>query len=91
MKKIGKLSLHDLSQAEIAKKEMNALKGGMMECRCECHCVVTCPCKYAGPQEGPNDPFYGGASATDNANARNIVHEEADSSNRNVRYILNPY
>ena len=52
----------------MAKKEMNALKGGMA-CRCECHCVVTCPCKYAGPQEGPNDSFYGGSSANDNAQA----------------------
>ena len=75
MKKIGKLSLHDLSQAEIAKKEMNALKGGQ-ECSCTCSCYYACPCKYAGSQEGPDDSYYGGSSVNANhtANESNLMY-----------------
>ena len=69
MKKIGKLSLHNLSQTEITKKEMNTLKGGQ---NCNCRCFENpCPCKYAGTQEGPNDSFYGGSSVDSNHDANN--------------------
>ncbi len=67
MKKLGKLNLHHLGQAEMAKKEMNALKGGIScICSCMCQCDNTCGCKYAGSQEGPNDSFYGGSSVSAN-------------------------
>lgn len=29
-----------------------------------------CACKYAGPQEGPDDPYYGGSSK-ENSGAEN--------------------
>lgn len=73
MKKLGKLNLHNLSQAEIAKKEMNALKGGLScDCSCMCQCSYSCECKYAGAQEGPNDSFYGGSSVMDNGKANHV-------------------
>lgn len=59
MKKLTKLSLHDLSQAEMAKRELNVLKGGQWS---TCACKLPCPCKYAGEKENDNDSFYGGAS-----------------------------
>lgn len=71
MKKIGKLNLHNLSQAEIAKKEQNMIKGGQ-NCGCSCS-DKPCPCKYAGVQEGPNDSFYGGSSTESNYEANNAV------------------
>lgn len=71
MKKLGKLNLHNLSQAEIAKKEMNMLKGGQ-ECSCTCGCYYACPCKYTGSQEGPDDSFYGGSSTEANHSANQI-------------------
>lgn len=37
MKKLRKMNLHNLSRAEMAKKEMNALKGGIY-CHCTCMC-----------------------------------------------------
>lgn len=30
-----------------------------------CVCVVGCSCLYEGEQEGPDDPYYGGASKKD--------------------------
>lgn len=70
MKKLKNLCLHHLNQAEMSKKEMNALKGGNdCTCPCLCRCDYTCPCSYAGPQEGPNDSYYGGSSISDNRSA----------------------
>lgn len=67
MKKLTRIHLHNLSQAELAKREENLLKGGI---NLPCVCVVACTCKYAGAQEGPNDSFYGGSSkdVSDGAN-----------------------
>lgn len=59
MKTLKKISLHDLSQAEMTKREENMLKGGV---NLPCVCVSGCACKYEGPQEGPDDSFYGGSS-----------------------------
>lgn len=42
MKKLTKISLHNLSQAELAKKEENLLRGGEFRCACagsSCVCV----------------------------------------------------
>lgn len=81
MKKLKSLNLHRLGQAEMTRKEMNALTGGdggyggyelpeVYICACACHCSeATCGCKYEGPQEGPDDSYYGGSSTTDNNSA----------------------
>ena len=42
MKKLTKISLHNLSQAELAKKEENLLRGGEFKCACAgSSCVCT--------------------------------------------------
>ena len=64
MKKLGKLKLNQLSKAEMEKREMNALSGGI--------CSGLCSCAYAGEQCSSNDSYYGGSSTVDNADA-NIV------------------
>lgn len=85
MKNLKSLNLHRLGQAEMTRKEMNALTGGqggddytygpydipeVYVCACACHCSeATCGCKYEGPQEGPDDSYYGGSSTTDNNSA----------------------
>ncbi|WP_080903090.1 TIGR04149 family rSAM-modified RiPP [Parabacteroides sp. Marseille-P3160] len=56
MKKLGKLKLHDLSKAEMGKREQNVIKGG----RCICNC------RYAGTQSDPTDSYYGGAPTENN-------------------------
>ena len=75
MKKLTKLSLHDLSQAELARREQELIKGG------RCACVSVCLCTYEGPQEGPNDDFYGGSSsnANDKANSQNSVSSTSNN------------
>lgn len=88
MKKLRKMNLHNLSQAEMAKKEMNALKGGIYcHCTCMCRCDSSCGCKYAGSQEGPNDPFYGGSSQNANglANANQSNNGMTDRLAESVR------
>lgn len=64
MKRLTKLSLHDLSQAELAKKEQDLIRGGS-----NCGCIGICPCLYSGPQENDNDSFYGGSSQFANEDA----------------------
>lgn len=78
MKKLSRITLHNLSQAELAKREQNLLKGGY--CSCTCSCGYGCPCKYAGDKEGPDDSFYGGSNFTDNNNA-NMHNLSAKTSN----------
>ena len=42
MKKLTQISLHNLSQAELAKKEENLLRGGEFTCACagsNCVCI----------------------------------------------------
>lgn len=77
MKKLKKLSLHNLSQAEMTKKEMSILTGGSGICRCKCYCSCSCGCNYSGEQEGPNDSYYGGSSTTDNHNANFDPHADS--------------
>lgn len=74
MKKLKKISLQNLVQDEMAKREQNMLKGGT------CACVSVCLCHYAGTQEGPNDSYYGGSSSNDNGNA-NDSQSTASNSN----------
>lgn len=64
MKELKKLSLHNFTEVEMAKREQDALKGGIF-------CICTCGCKYAGEQEGPDDDCYGGSSKKDNKSANN--------------------
>lgn len=75
MKKLTKLSLHDLSQAELAKREQELIKGG------QCACVSVCLCAYAGPQEGPEDDYYGGSSTDANGRANDQKSTSAVSAN----------
>lgn len=79
MKKLKKISLQNLVQNEMAKKEQDLLKGG---CTCACSCTYECGCKYAGAQEGPNDSYYGGSSTRDNgnANANNLVNSPSNGA-----------
>lgn len=66
MKKLTKINLLNLCQTELAKREERQLQGGSA---CMCACNTTCGCKYAGPQEGPDDSFYGGSSTSANKQA----------------------
>ena len=68
MKKLSRISLHNLSQSELVKREENLLKGGNV-----CPCICVCPCAYAGDKYNENDSLYGGSStlANDDANTEN--------------------
>lgn len=68
MVKLPKLTLHSFSEAEMSKKEQNALRGGIY---LSCACCTTCSCKYYGPKEGPNDSYYGGSSTVGNRRSNN--------------------
>ena len=68
--KLSKISLLQLSKAELERREQNMLRGGNT---CTCDCVGRCPCKYAGPQEGPDDSYYGGSSTEDNSRANGEI------------------
>ena len=68
MKKLNRINLQKLSQAELAKHEENLLKGGN-DYTCACAGGAICGCKYAGSQTDPNDPFYGGSGTDDNYDA----------------------
>ena len=63
MKKLKKISLQNLVQDEMAKREQNMLKGGV------CACSTGCTCAYAGSQTVPNHSYFGGSSTNENANA----------------------
>ena len=70
MKKLEGLKLHELSKAEMAKKEQNLIKGGydLPEI------IVTpcnCGCRYEGSKSGPDDCCYGGSSSSANFRANN--------------------
>ena len=63
MKKIMRICLHNLSQAELSKREENLLRGGDYEGgTLDCVCIVSCLCLYEGEKEGPDDAYYGGSS-----------------------------
>lgn len=62
-KTLRKISLHNLSQAEMTKREENMLKGGQ---EFPGVCITPCGCKYAGDKEGDDDSFYGGSSTSSN-------------------------
>jgi natural product precursor len=62
------INLHDLSMAEMAKRELEMLKGGdtLPEVA-----VTPCPCAYEGTQSDPTDSYYGGFSTSSNRGANN--------------------
>ena len=66
MKHLKRISLHNLSQAELSKREENLLRGGEYTYDASgplpCACIVGCTCLYEGEKEGPDDAYYGGAS-----------------------------
>lgn len=63
MKKLKKLSLINLTQSSINQNEQKKILGGDFIIKeCECECTASCSCLYAGPQEGSDDSYYGGAS-----------------------------
>ena len=64
MKSLKRISLHNLSQAELSKREENLLKGGF--CSCTCSCYYACGCLYEGEKENEYDSYYGGSSTADN-------------------------
>ena len=65
MRKLNKISLHNLSQTELSKKEERMLTGGELSCLC----VIGCGCKYAGDKEGDDDDFWGGSSKEESGDA----------------------
>lgn len=72
MKKRLLINLHNLSQAELAKRDKSLLKGGnepIAGGTLPCVCVVGCSCLYDGEQEGPDDPYYGGSTKEDSSKA----------------------
>lgn len=69
--KLSKISLLQLSKAEMERREQNMLRGGVTTCSCSCQ--QSCGCKYAGPQEGPDDSYYGGSSTQDNNKANEAI------------------
>ncbi len=75
MKKLSKISLHNLSQAELAKREENLLRGGDNNVYLPCVCIVGCTCLYAGEQEGPDDPYYGGSSKEESGKSNNSSYQ----------------
>lgn len=72
MKKLNLLSVNKLAKSELAKREMNILKGGAEVCPCIC-IGADCGCKYEGPQCPSGDDYYGGSSQQDNYNANGDV------------------
>lgn len=74
MKKLSKINLSDLGQAEMQKKEMSMIRGGMMETEepvipTDHYCLCSdgkCPCEYEGTKSGPDDDKWGGSSTAEN-------------------------
>ena len=59
-----RISLHNLSQAELSKREENLLRGGdgiVEGGQLPCVCIAGCSCLYEGEKEGPDDAYYGGS------------------------------
>jgi natural product precursor len=83
MKEVNKLKLTQLNKAELEKRQMNVLRGGVT---CGCVCAGDCGCLYYGPQDGPNDSYYGGSSTEDNgdANAYPVTNSNGYSTRDNT-------
>lgn len=67
MKKLNKISLHNLSQAELAKREANLLRGG--EYTCTCAGGAVCECENTGTSNGSLDYYTNPVTiSTENSN-----------------------
>ncbi len=87
MKPIRKISLVSISKEELDRSTQRLLYGGKV-CICTATCTSGCGCMYAGPQEGPDDSFYGGSStaANNNANVNGAAHSDASSLAQSLAY-----
>ena len=56
MLKVRKISLANLSSAELDRASLRFVVGGKV-CECTVTCSTSCGCKYVGKQQGPNDPI----------------------------------
>lgn len=81
--KLSKISLLQLSKAEMERREQNMLRGGNSVFVCVCGCRTKCGCMYAGPQEGPNDPYYGGV-CTENTSVVDDGFLSDETSGRSI-------
>lgn len=89
MVKLKKISLLQLSKAEMEKREQNMLRGGndeIIDRLLPCVCVLVCACKYAGPQEGPDDLYYGGSSKEDSGDKNESQMQESFSKEYEEEY-----
>lgn len=78
MKKLNRINLHKLSQAELAKREENLLKGGN-SCQCDATCGGSnCGCSYAGEQTGNNVSYHGRSSSNENYAANQMQSFDAN-------------
>lgn len=67
MRKLNKISLHNLSQAELARREENLLKGG--EYTCVCTGSGVCECENTGISNGSLDYYTNPVTvSTENSN-----------------------
>lgn len=83
MKKLSKINLHNLSQAELSKREENLLRGGSSSCICSCG--TYCGCLYEGKKEDDYDSYYGGSTSYNNGQA-NVEKAFSATSNEQVDY-----
>ena len=68
MKKLNRINLHNLSKAELAKREEKLLRGGdgtIDGGTIGPVCITPCSCLYEGPKENEYDAYYGGAAQSD--------------------------
>lgn len=65
MKKIKRITLHNLCNMELEDREKKTLKGGSYPCDCNCSCVENCSCSYA--RTIAND-YYGETTSVNSAN-----------------------
>ena len=71
MKKLNSLKLNQLSKAELERKELGLIKGGI-----DTVCCSPCSCAYAGEQENEYDSYYGGSSTEDNHDANGAAVQD---------------
>lgn len=85
MKKLTKINLHNLSQAELSRREENLLRGGEGFCICAGACSgANCGCLYYGEQTDKYDSYYGGSNTNDNNVANLSQLSESNLSNNHI-------
>ena len=68
MKKLSKINLHNLSSAELSKREENLLRGGNHKCARAGG--VRCACAYYGSQANLMDTYYNTSLSDSNFESR---------------------